>query len=73
MLKAILEFNLPEDKSDFTLANHAMDFYSALHDIMRKLRDLNKYGHDFKDPDEAVEKIYKMAIEEVGELLDLVE
>ena len=29
-MKAILEFNLPEDKENFDLANNALNYYSAL-------------------------------------------
>lgn len=37
-MKGILEFELPEDKEAFELANRGIDYYCALHDIGEVLR-----------------------------------
>ena len=55
-MKAILEFNLPEDESSHKLAVKAPDMYCVLWDIDQWLRGKLKYGDDFKDADDALEK-----------------
>ena len=47
-MKAILEFELPEDKDAFTLASHGLDWYCAVHDFDQWLRREVKDG---KEPD----------------------
>ncbi len=42
-MKAILEFNLPEDQADFDFAVQGGKMYSALWDISQELRTLWKY------------------------------
>ena len=42
-MKATLEFNLPEDQSDFDFAVQGGKMYSALWDISKELRTLWKY------------------------------
>jgi len=42
-MKAILEFNLPEDQHDFELAAQGGSMYSALWDISQELRQMTKY------------------------------
>jgi hypothetical protein len=37
-MKAILEFNLPEDKGEFDFANNAVNYYSALFEFDQWLR-----------------------------------
>lgn len=43
-MKAILEFNLPEDSSEHLLAVSASELYSALCEIDRSLRNRIKHG-----------------------------
>jgi hypothetical protein len=43
-MKAILEFNLPDDDQDFTLANNASKYWSSLWELDQHLRGLTKYG-----------------------------
>lgn len=43
-MKAILEFNLPEDTSDHTLAVSAGEMFSTLCDIREYIRSRIKYG-----------------------------
>ena len=43
-MKAILEFNLPEDKEDFDFATNAVNYYSALVEFDQWLRSEYKYN-----------------------------
>ena len=43
-MKAILEFNLPEDKGEFDFANNAVNYYSALCEMDQWLRSEYKYN-----------------------------
>lgn len=49
-MKAILEFNLPEEQSEFDLANNASKYYSVLWDLDQYLRNFVKYPSDREDP-----------------------
>ena len=43
-MKAIIEFNLPEDKEDFDFATNAVNYYSALVEFDQWLRSEYKYN-----------------------------
>lgn len=43
-MKAILEFNLPEDKEDFDLARNAQKYCSHLSEIRNLMRSYTKSG-----------------------------
>ena len=43
-MKAILEFNLPEDKDTHTMALKGSEYFSALSQLDQKLRSFLKYG-----------------------------
>ena len=43
-MKAIFEFNLPEDKENFDLANNGLNYYSALFEFDQWLRSEYKYN-----------------------------
>ena len=43
-MKAILEFNLPEDKEDFDFATNGINYYSALTEFDNWLRSEYKYN-----------------------------
>ena len=45
-MKAILEFNLPEDNQDFQLAANAIKFWSVLYELDQDLRSKTKYAPD---------------------------
>jgi hypothetical protein len=45
-MKATLEFNLPDDQEDFTLANNAINFWKVLYDLDQELRAKTKYAPD---------------------------
>lgn len=50
-MKAILEFNLPEEKSEFKLASNANDLYCVLWDLDNELRRLLKYNEQKHNDD----------------------
>ena len=45
-MKAILEFNLPDDQQEFDLANSGMKFWSVLWELDQSLRAKTKYAPD---------------------------
>lgn len=57
MAKMILEFKLPDEEGFANLSKNGSLAYSCIKEFSNKLRTYYKYGHTFKDADEAVEKI----------------
>jgi len=45
-MKAILEFNLPDDQEDFKLATNAASWYTVCWDLDQELRAKTKYASD---------------------------
>jgi hypothetical protein len=45
-MKAILEFNLPDDQQDFDLANSGLKFWSVLWSLDQSLRVKTNYASD---------------------------
>jgi hypothetical protein len=62
-MKAILEFNLPDDNQEFTLATNGLKFWGVLWDLDCSLRAKTKYA-----PDDIPEEKYN-AYCEIRELL----
>lgn len=62
-MKAILEFNLPDDQQDFDLANSAQKFWNVLYHLDQELRAKTKYA-----PDDLPQEKYD-AYQEVRDLL----
>ena len=65
-MKAILEFNLPEDQREFEIANQSKDMLCIIGNLEDALRSYLKYGHQFKTPEEALEAIRARLHEEVN-------
>lgn len=57
MMKAILEFNLPEDQREYEVVTQATKMQSFLWDFSQQLRNWQKYGHQFKDANDCLDKI----------------
>ncbi len=57
MPKAILKFDLLEEREEFKIASRAGDYYSALYDMDQELRGKIKYAPDTAT--EAEIKIYE--------------
>jgi hypothetical protein len=45
-MKAILEFNLPDDQQDYDLANNGLSFWRVLYELDQELRAKTKYAAD---------------------------
>lgn len=56
-MKAILEFNLPEDKEEFENAVKGMNWALTLWELDNFLRNKLKHGHDFHSIDGALEAV----------------
>jgi hypothetical protein len=56
-MKAVFEFNLPEDQNEYEVMSQASKTQSFLWEFSQQLRSWYKYGHQFKDADDAVDKI----------------
>ena len=56
-MKAIFEFQLPDDQHDYEVMNQASKMQFFLWDFSQQLRSWRKYHHDFKDADDALDKI----------------
>ena len=56
MMKAILEFDLPEDKDAYALATHGNDYWRCLWELDQQLRGYLKHGTGgFSTPEEVME------------------
>ena len=53
-MKAILEFNLPEDSWEYKCATHGAKLTTVVSALDEELRGWQKYGHDFESADEAI-------------------
>lgn len=51
-MKAILEFNLPEDNDEYILTTRARNLYISLYDISQKIRAFDKYDMGIEPPEE---------------------
>ena len=65
-MKAVLEFNLPEEASDHKMALFGADYLSIIQDTLEEIRKFLKHGHKFKTPDEALEYIQRFIYEETN-------
>ena len=68
-MKAILEFNLPEDRDDFALATNASKMWSVLWELDQDLRAKVKYAPDDSNEDklEAYQEIREKLRELMGD------
>jgi hypothetical protein len=57
-MKATFNFDLndPDDKTQYDIMNQAIRMQRVLWDLSEALRSWEKYGHQFKDADDAVIK-----------------
>lgn len=65
MSKAILEFDLNEERDEFQLMLNANKWYSVVWDIDQHLRSKTKYASD-DTPSEVVEALYQVREELMG-------
>ena len=68
-MKAILEFNLPEDKEEYQMVNDASKMFNTLWDMKQWLRAKVKYAPDEMNPsaydtfEECREKLNELLID----------
>lgn len=58
-MKAILEFNLPEENFQHKAALQGPDLRLVISTLDNTLRGYLKYGHEFKNADDVIETIRK--------------
>ena len=64
-MKAIIEYNLPEEQYEFDCANNATLLKAATENLIEQTRSWLKWGHDFKTADEAIEAFQTFLMEEL--------
>lgn len=67
-MKAILKYDLPEEREEYDIAMHGVDYMLVLHDLSNFLRSKTKYNPE-NESDEAME-IYDKVREELYRLLN---
>ena len=65
-MKAILEFNLPEDQRSFEIANQSADMYAVICHLAESLRSYRKHGNDFENVNEALDAIHTILYDELN-------
>ena len=65
-MRAILEFNLPEDQKQFEMANQSADMYAVICHLEERLRSYRKHGNPFENVSEALESIRALLHEEIN-------
>ena len=56
-MKAVFEFQLPEDEHEYQIMNQANKMHSMLWDFAQQLRSWRKYHNDFENANDALDKI----------------
>ena len=57
MPKATFTFNLPDEENEYKVMSKAQNTQRMLWDFSQQLRSWQKYHHDFKSADDALDKI----------------
>ena len=57
MPRATFAFNLPEEENEYKVMSQSQNTQRMLWDFSQQLRSWRKYHHDFKDADDALNKI----------------
>jgi hypothetical protein len=66
-MKAILEFNLPEDQTEYQMVNDASKMFNVIWDMKQWLRSQTKYAPDSMSDD--TYKAFEECREKLNELL----
>jgi hypothetical protein len=67
-MKAVLKFDLPEERKEFEMASNALNWYSVVWEMDQYLRSKTKYAPDSM-PDE-VYKTFQETREKLHEILN---
>ena len=57
MPEVTIKFDLPEEQNEYEVMSQSRKMQFVLLDFMTQLRSWQKYHHDFKDADDALDKI----------------
>lgn len=57
MPKVTFTFDLPDEENEYRVINQAQNSQRMLWDFNQQLRSWRKYGHSFKNADDALDKI----------------
>jgi hypothetical protein len=57
MPQVTFTFNLPDEENEYKVMSQAQNSQRMLWDFSQQLRAWHKYGHQFKDADDALDKI----------------
>lgn len=66
-MKAVLEFNLPEDGDDFRYAINGEAYREALYNIREDVRQIWKYNSLPQEQFDLVDRIYQMICQRINE------
>ena len=66
-MKAVLEYDLPEERHEFLIASRASGWAYTLLSVDDQLRRWLKYGNEFKSADEALEAVRELIRDELDE------
>jgi len=69
-MKAILEFDLPDDAGELLEVLSVPEYTSVLLAFREQLRTLTKHGHSFASADDAVQTLHQEFCEMTDGLLD---
>lgn len=62
-MKAILEFQLPEETYEYETINKAKAYKAIVEEIRETLRTYRKHGHEFESADDVICKMECLIIE----------
>jgi len=68
-MKAILEFNLPEDGDEFRYAVNGQEYYIALNNIREDVRQIWKYRELPEEQWNLVDEIYQIINQRINEAI----
>ena len=64
-MKAILEFNLPEDKDAHNLALNGAKYYFVIEEVLQFIRQKTKYGELPKEQEDLLEQLRNLITDEM--------
>ena len=65
-MKATLEFNLPEERREYRIANQSADLHAVICHLAERLRSYRKHGNDFENVSEALDAIHTILYDELN-------
>ena len=67
-MKAVLEFNLPDDKYDFQVAVNGEEYLNTLLEIRERVRQIWKYRELTDGQYEIIDEVYVLVCDEITKL-----